>query len=122
MDYKLFVTTMVYQSAKSDNVKKIEELYSASLSSELACIVSNLGETIFFDGDMFLRLLEFQEVLDAEADMNVDFIEKGIVPIFDLGDNDYLSFDLNKQMWCKFNIVDELCFSYKAKLLDYSFE
>lgn len=122
MNYNLFITKMVYKKEKSDNVTKIEKLYSVTLSSELACIVSNLGKTIFFDDNMFVRLLDFQEVLNAELDMNVEFITKGIVPIFDLGDNDYLSFDFKEQMWCKFNIVDELCFSYKAKLSDYNFK
>ena len=121
MKYNAFISTLTYQTANSENVKKIEKLYSANFPTELVCLISNLDKTIFFDCDTFLRLLDLQEVLEAETDMNVDFIAKGILPLFDLGDNDYLSFDLNKQMWCKYNIVDEIGFAYKANLLDYNF-
>ena len=119
MKFDTFIKTISLKA--SNKIKQVESLYSNTLPDEVACLVSNLDETVFFDNDSFIRLLSFQELIDAETDMNVMFCEKGIVPFFDLGDNDYLVYDLKKKMWCKYNIVDEVAFSSKTKLSEYQF-
>lgn len=121
MIFNTFVNTMSLKESNKDKIKQVESLYAISVPGEVACLISNLEETVFFDNDSFIRLLSFQELIDAETDMNVSFCKNGIVPFFDLGDNDYLVYDLKKQTWCKYNIVDEIAFSFKTKLTDYQF-
>lgn len=121
MLFDTFINTMSLKESKKDKVKLVESLYFNNLPDEVTCLVSNLDKTVFFDNDSFIRLLSFQELIDAEADMNVSFCEKGILPFFDLGDNDYLVYDLKRQTWCKYNIVDEVAFSFKTKLSEYQF-
>ena len=90
MNYKDFLATIRYNAENANKVKQIEQLYSAIIPDAVACIISNLDKTVFLDSESFVRLLDYQEVLDAEADLNVEFVSKGIIPLFDLGDNDYL--------------------------------
>lgn len=120
MDYKTFINGLNKQEIDNSNVQEIKKMYSTDINAEVASVISCLDETVFFDSDGFLRLLSFQEVLDAEADFNVVLVSNGILPLFDLGDNDYLSFDFSKGMWCKFNIVDEIGFAYKSHLSEYN--
>lgn len=121
MDYVSFIEGLNKQPFNGDKIDKIKALYSVELPSQVESVVSALDETLFFENDSFVRLLSLQEVLEAETDMNVELVYNGILPLFDLGDNDYLSFDFTKGMWCKFNIVDELGFSYKSSLTEYTF-
>ena len=119
MTIHCFIDSLENSKCSSPNVEAIEELYNTEFPPELTSIISKMNETLFFEGVDFARLLSFQEVLDANDDLNVDFIGIKIVPLIDLGDNDYLSYDLKNKRWCKFNIVDEISFSIKDKLQDY---
>ena len=101
------------------NQAAVEALYGTALPTELASVIACMNDTIFFEGDIFLRLLSYQELLDAEPDMNTELISNKLVPIFDLGDNDYLCYDLSKNCWCKYNIVDEISFGKKDSLSAY---
>ena len=121
MNYKDFITAIKYNEDNTNKVRQIEQLYSSEIPRDVACIISNLDKTIFLDSDSFLRVLDYQEILDAEEDLNTDFVCRGIIPIFDLGDNDYLSYDLSKSKWFKYNIVDEIGFAYKETLAEYNF-
>jgi hypothetical protein len=100
-----------------NSVNKIENAYKVKLSEELKKIVSLHGETIFYDDFSLLRGLSVKEILDASNDMSVDFIGKNLLPLFDVGDNDYFVFDFAEKCWYKFNIVDEVKFS-KAETID----
>lgn len=103
----------------SNKTNFVETLYDIKLSDEIKKITDNINESIDFEYRGYLRLLSKKEIIDASKDMNINFIEKGIIPIFDTGDNDYISFNINKSKWCKFNIVDEIDFSLKDNIIDF---
>ena len=95
-------------------VKKIESIYKSELSELLKKIVSNSAETEFLDDG--IRILSFDEIVDAEKDLHVNFKDLGILPIADCGENDFIVYHFAKDTWSKFNILDEICFKEKNEL------
>ncbi len=104
------------KKADTAKVKKMEDIYGAALPGLVRKIVSNNDETIFFDDGV--RILSFDEIVDAESDLHVDFKAKGIIPIADCGENDFIVYHLNDSIWSKFNIIDETIFKKKNELSD----
>jgi len=100
----------------STKVKEIEDIYGISLPEIIQKIVSNNDETIFFDDDV--RILSFAEIVDAKRDLHVDFKAKGIIPVVDCGENDFIVYHLKDHIWSKFNIIDEIAFKKKNDLSD----
>ena len=97
-------------------LKKIHETYSDQLPDDLEKIISNCDETVFFDDGT--RILSYAEILDAERDLHIEFRDKGLIPISDCGDNDFIVYDFINKIWAKFNIVDETVFKKRASLDD----
>lgn len=97
-------------------VKKIEKLYTKDLPEIIQKIISCADETVFFDDDT--RMLSFDEIVDAREDLHVDFTDKGIIPLADFGENDFLVYHFEDGIWSMFNIEDELAFKKKNKLED----
>lgn len=100
-------------------VAKIEMEYDAFLPNEVRRIISLHENSISYDDFSLLRGLSYAEIIDAPSDMSVDFIDKKILPLFDLGDNDYVVYDFGEQCWYKFNIADDVKFSKTMTLADY---
>lgn len=99
------IMTMKIDDAK---VKKIESVYGNNLPDLLKRIVSNNSEAEFFDDDT--RVMSFDEILDAENDLHVAFHLKGMIPVMDCGENDFIVYHFSDNSWSKFNIVDETMF------------
>jgi hypothetical protein len=117
-----FIETLKQLSQISINekaVSKIENAYKTKLSEEVKKIISMHGETVFYDDFSLFRGLSVEEILDATDDMSVDFINKKLLPLFDVGDNDYIVFDFCEKCWYKFNIADEVKFSKADKIDKY---
>ena len=91
-------------------VQNIESLYNASLSDEVKKIISLSQDVTFYEDKEIMRSLSNFEILNASDILQVDFIDKSLLPIFDIGDNDFIVFDLSENCWYLFNIVDEVKF------------
>lgn len=102
-----------------DFTAQVESMYKAAFPDEVKRILSLSSETVFYDDFSLLRGLSHAETIDASVDMAVDFIDKGILPLFDAGDNDYIVYDVLEKAWCKFNIVDEVKFSKAHNISKY---
>jgi len=100
-------------------VAQLETMYSTTFPDEVKRIVSISDDTVSYDDFSLLRGLSHVEISDASEDMAVDFIGKGILPLFDVGDNDYIVYDISEKTWYKFNIVDEVKFSKTSSLSEY---
>ena len=103
----------------NDFIAQLEKMYSIVLPDEVRRIVSISKDTVSYDDFSLLRGLSRSEINDASADMSVDFISKGILPLFDAGDNDYIVYNIAEKVWYKFNIVDEVKFSTTQYLSEY---
>lgn len=100
-------------------VSKVEALYKTSIPDIVKSVLSISKETTFYDDFSLLRVLSNDEILNASSDMAVDFLGKHILPVIDVGDNDYIVYDLEEKCWYKFNIVDEIKFSKAISLSEY---
>jgi hypothetical protein len=107
----------IFNAAINDSkVDKIESVYGKNLPSLLKKIISNCEEVVFFDDNV--RVLSYMEIIDAESDLHVQFSAKGLIPIVDCGENDFIVYHINDKIWSKFNIVDETVFKKKENLED----
>jgi hypothetical protein len=82
-------------------------------------MISINKNTVFYEEFPLLRGLSHKEIENASVDMSVDFVSKGILPLFDVGDNDYIAFNFVKNKWCKYNIADESEFSNVSSIFEY---
>jgi hypothetical protein len=102
------------------SVSKVEEKYGIKLLPEFRKLLSISRDTTTLEDKSIFRILSLAEILDASDDMAVDFVSRGLVPVIDVGDNDYITFDFRNQTWCLFNIVDEIAFGAKDSVEDFA--
>lgn len=100
----------------SEKLKRIAELYSHQLPEIVIDLLSKDEKGYFLENDN--RVLSCDEIIDAEKDLQVDFVKKGIIPIIDCGDNDFIVFILQTNKWAMYNIVDEVLFKKRDSLED----
>lgn len=109
-----YINALARLKIDSSKVSKLEKDYEASFPNTVKKIISNADDTIFFDDEY--RVLSFDEVEDAEKDLHVDFKSKGIIPLLDCGENDFIVYHFKDDFWSKFNIIDETVFKKKKSL------
>ena len=95
-------------------ISRIDSLYSHNLPDIIYKIISNGNESIFLDDD--IRMLSYEEIKDATHDLHVDFKAKGLIPIADCGENNFIVYSFIEKTWSKFNIVDEVLFKKKNNI------
>ena len=95
------------------NINDIKNKYKASeVSEEFERVLNNSAEY------SHIIKLENSSILDAMEDLQVNFVEYGIIPVFDAFDNDYICYQIENGKWCMFNIVDEISFKKNSTLKD----
>ena len=120
MAKKVYFCDELFVDIRKDRVAAIESKFGIELNEEASIAFSVPDdEPMFFSTVDFARMLSWQEILDASSDMCVDFATHGIIPLIDMGDNDYISYNALEQKWCRFNIVDEISFDRKDHLKEY---
>lgn len=119
MNIREYLQKTLSISGSLTDANDIEMHYGIKLVGEAKKITETLDQEIFFEGGFFLKLLSKQEVIDASEDMQVDFTAKEVIPLFDIGDNDYIAYHYGKKQWCKFNIVDEIEFSIQHSVIEF---
>ena len=72
---------------------------------------------MFFDDDW--RTLSVNEILDASKDLHVDFEKQLLLPIVDVGDNDFIVYHAEDGTWSKFNIIEGCHFKVKKSFYEY---
>lgn len=98
---------------------KIEAKYSCPLPLEINIILSIKDRFIDVNENRVLRIMNADEILNANKELHVDFIEKGFIPIVDMFDNDFLVFSIHDLKYYTFNINDESIFNQYESM--YSF-
>lgn len=116
MTKKEYLENIFNATIDNSKVDKIESVYGKNLPDLLKKIISNCEEAVFFDDNV--RVLSYMEIIDAESDLHVQFSTKGLIPIVDCGENDFIVYHINDNIWSKFNIVDETVFKKKESLED----
>lgn len=114
MTGKEYLNSLAGVKLDKGKTDKVASIYSDDLPEILLKIVSSAQEPIFLDDDS--RVLSYDEIVDAEKDLHVSFKEKGMIPLVDCGENDFIVYHFKNRIWAKFNIIDETVFKKKNSL------
>ncbi len=104
------------ENVDNEKVQKMEGLYGTALPVIIQKLISYAAETVFLSNGV--RILSYDEIIDAGKDLHVDFIGKKILPVADCGENDFIVYHLVAGIWSKYNIIDEVAFSKKSDLME----
>ena len=63
-----------------------------------------------FTASEFQRKLSPKDISGAADDLKVDFASRGLIPLYDKGDNDFVVYNTKTKQLEMFNIADELSF------------
>lgn len=108
-----FLSSIADIKVNTKKISVVEATYEGKFDDIVNRIISACDKTLFIDD---IRLLTYNEILDAEEDLRINFIQLQLIPIFDCGDNDFIVYHISKNHWSLFNIVDECCFKEKKTL------
>ena len=99
---------------------KIEKMYDAKLDEFTKKLLSVLPRGCFFEDkdDGILSFLSRSRILSASVDVELDFVELGLIPLFDTGDNDFIAYDTKNGGWCMFSLASATKFDEAEKLED----
>lgn len=110
-----YIDTISKKEIVNDKTILVEALYNTKLPELIKRIVSNSNDDpIFLENE--IRVLSLPEIIHAESELHVDFKEKGIIPLFDCGNNDFIVYHFKEKIWSKFNIIDEISFKKEENL------
>ena len=116
MTSKEYIKALNDHNNDNERINRVTMLYADNLPEIVLKIISSAKETVFLDDDN--RMLSYEEIVDAEKDLHVNFKEKGMIPLIDCGDNDFIVYNFNDSSWSKINIVDETVFKNRNSIYD----
>ncbi|ACT00500.1 hypothetical protein [Paenibacillus sp. JDR-2] len=88
-----------------ETLQLIEEKYSCKPDGEVVQVLE-LGESAIYQGEPSIRFMGRTEILNADAFLHVDFIDRGLLPLFDLYENDFICLRTVDKQFSVFNIID----------------
>jgi lambda repressor-like predicted transcriptional regulator len=112
--------------AKLDNVEidrpitsEIETLYKAKFPGELLKVITLNKDGVSYDEKSVFNGLSVNAILNAYNDLYIDFVGLNLVPLFDIGDNEYIVYDLKKKCYALYDISEDDEYSEESDLLKY---
>ena len=103
---------------RDEFVKQVEKLYGNINNNEIKLMLS-LKNNFYNLGDKLFRKLDDDEILDPVKYLGVNMLQIHLVPLFDISDNDFITYDVQNNEFALFNIQEEIVFSRTNKFLDY---
>ena len=98
----------------------LEQMFKASLPLELWILLSFKDGIIGAKNSLSqMRIMSLTEIQSAPQELQVDFPDKGLLPLIDCLDNDFLVYDVARQNYSLFNIVDEVSFNSYSSLCEF---
>lgn len=116
MNKQEFLDAALACDIKEDRVKQIEKVYNVTLNEEVSKLVSFADTVDFFDEER--RALSFDEIVDANEELEVDTVELGIIPLIDAYDCAYIVYLTKEEKWARFSSVDETVYMKKDSLAE----
>jgi len=112
--------------AKLNNVKvdkeiigQIEALYKTKFSGELEKVITLNKDGVSYDDKSIFNGLSANAILNAYNDLYIDFVSLNLVPLFEIGDNEYIVYNLKKRCYALYDISDDDEYSEESNLLNY---
>jgi len=100
-------------------ISKIETLYKTKFSSELVKVISLNKDGVSYDDKSVFNGLSANAILNAYNDLYIDFVSLNLVPLFDIGDSEYIVYDLKKRRYALYDISDDDEYKEESDLLKY---
>jgi len=100
-------------------VSKIEALYKTKFSSELQKVISLNKDGVSYDDKSVFNGLSANAILNAYNDLYIDFVSLNLVPLFDIGDSEYIVYNLKKRSYALYDISDDDEYREASDLLEY---
>lgn len=116
MSRKEYLDSLKEVTIGADIREKIAKVYGSVPEIILKILTKSPSPELFYENES--RTLSVREVLNMEEDNGVPFKSKGIIPIADKGDNDFIVYDGQAKIWAMYNIADELLFDQKESFED----
>ncbi len=114
MTGKEYLSSLAGIKPDQKKADRVASLYTSNLPQIIQKIISRAKEPVFLDDGS--RVLAYDEIVDAEKDLHVAFKERGMIPLVDCGENDFIVYHFEDRIWSKFNIIDETVFKKKKGL------
>lgn len=86
-----------------EKLRTLIQKYQNPQLEEIASFVGN--QPIFFGKD--LRLLSQEEILNYREELEIN---DELIPLIDANDNNFIVFDIRRQVFCKYSIADSTFF------------
>ena len=100
-------------------VSKIEALYKTKFSTELQKVISLNKEGVSYDDKSVFNGLSADAILNAYNDLYIDFVSLNLVPLFDIGDSEYIVYNTKKRCYALYDISDDDEYREASELLEY---
>ena len=101
-----------------EKIKKVESIYGKFDNMFVKKLLSIKLETYFIESEDILRFLTTNEILSAPEKLNSELKNEKIIPLFDVGDNDFIVYHLDSKKWSLMNIITGVCFSETLEIND----
>jgi hypothetical protein len=100
-------------------ISEIEALYKITLSTEIKKVISLNKDGVSYDDKSKFDGLSAKAILNAYNDLYVDFVGLQLLPLFDIGDSEYIVFNLKKRRYAIYDISDDDEYSEESDLSKY---
>ena len=107
IDRDAFIELLDAVIENDEAVNAVEEAYKITLSDQARKMVSLSADPQFTED---WRSLSFDEIMNSTKCLKYDFLDKHLLPMVDVSDNDFIVFNPESEVWEKYNIIDELSF------------
>jgi hypothetical protein len=100
-------------------ISEIETLYKTKFSKELQKVISLNIDGVSYDDKSVFNGLSAKAILNAYNDLYIDFVSLNLVPLFDIGDSEYIVYDLKKKRYALYDISEDDEHSEETDLMNY---
>jgi lambda repressor-like predicted transcriptional regulator len=100
-------------------ISGIEALYKTKFSNEVQKVISLNKDGVSYDDKSVFNGLSAKAILNAYNDLYIDFVSLQLVPLFDIGDSEYIVFNLKKRCYALYDISEDNVYSEESDLLNY---
>lgn len=100
-----------------NRIKYVKEEYKVTSLPDIVQHILSSGKQSKFLSEG--RIVSDTEVDDSYDFIHVNFPKLRLIPLIDVGDNDYIVYDISHDSYSMFNIVENISFGAKKRLEDY---
>jgi len=101
------------------SVGKVETLYKTKFSTELQKVISLNKDGVSYDDKSVFTGLSADAIVNAYNNLYIDFVSLNLVPLFDIGDSEYIVYNIKKRCYALYDISDDDEYREASDLLEY---